>query len=546
MTTFFARKPNNQAPVLENDNLFTHDLVLRESLQRYGAAWAEDKAATFGARCGSTEVRTWGRLANEYSPKLVLHDRFGTRVDEVEFHPAWHSLMQLGVENGLHSMPWEDTRAGSHVARAALFFMLSQIEAGCGCPLSMSFAGVPALMSTPPVASEWLPLLTTRSYDFGVRPNSEKAGVLCGMAMTEKQGGSDVRANITEAKPLTEARSPGSPYELWGHKWFCSAPMNDIFLVLAQTTKGVSCFLLPRVRPDGSRNAMHLVRLKDKLGNRSNASSEVEFHGAYAQLLGEEGRGVQTIVEMVSHTRLDCVIGSAAVMRQALVQALHHARHRSAFGQALSLQPLMQNVLADLALESEAASLLMMWLAHKYDVARRDTSQRPLVRLVTAVSKYWVCKRAPQLVSEALECLGGNGYVEDSGMPRLFRESPLNSIWEGSGNVICLDVLRTLQKEPRSCDLFFALLSESRGRVALFDHYVDALQQTLRSVEEAGARRLVSAMALALQAALLLQHSPSEVAESFCRARLGPEAMHVFGTLSPQNVSLFLERALPL
>jgi putative acyl-CoA dehydrogenase len=476
---------------------------------------------------------------------LRTHDRYGRRIDEVEFHPAWHELMRLAVAHGLHALPWREPRPGAHVARAALFFVLSQVEAGHGCPISMTYSAVPALRVEPELAAEWEPRFTSTAYDPQLRPAPEKTGALCGMAMTEKQGGSDVRANTTRARRLGRP-GPAAEYELTGHKWFCSAPMCDAFLVLAQAERGLSCFLLPRFRPDGTRNAFHLQRLKDKLGNRSNASSEVELDGAWARLVGEEGRGVPTIIEMVNHTRLDCVIGAAATMRQAVAQATHHAAHRAAFGRRLLEQPLMQNVLADLAVESEAATLAMMRLARAYDAAAADEQEGRFRRLATAVVKYWVCKRTPVLVAEALECLGGNGYVEESGMPRLYREAPLNSIWEGSGNVICLDVLRAMAGGPEAAEAFFAEVGH--GDDPRLDAFVAELRAELgdpRALEER-ARRLVERLALALGAALLVRHGDPAVAEAFSASRLAGDHGLAFGTLPVgTDCRRIIERAQP-
>ena len=436
----------NQPPPLVDYNLFATDRVLREAVAREGAGWACAELEEYGRMAGSAEAIEWGVLANEYPPVLQTHDRYGQRRDEVEFHPAWHHLMRLAVEDGIHNAPWARPRPGAHVARAALAMLASENEAGHICPISMTYAAAPVLRQNDAIFDEWNPLICSTSYDPAFRPAPEKQGALIGMAMTEKQGGSDVRANVTRAEPAS-----GGEYVLNGHKWFCSAPMSDAFLVLAQAPRGLSCFLLPRWTPDGKRNAFHLQRLKPKLGNRSNASSEVEFHGAWARLIGEEGRGVATIMEMVHHTRLDCVIGSAALMRRAVVEAVHHARHRRAFGRALIRQPLMRNVLADLILESDAATMLAMRLARAF-----DEGDRAFARLAVAVGKFWVSKRTAPLVAEALECLGGNGFVEHSMMPRLYREAPLNSIWEGSGNVIALDVLRAIVKEPETLERVLA------------------------------------------------------------------------------------------
>ncbi len=524
----------NQVPPLANYNLFDCDPALSESLARDGAGWARTQLCEFGQRVGSEEAIRWGFEANENPPMLKTHDRLGNRRDEVEFHPSWHKLMALAVEFGIHSLPWEDPRPGAHVARDALMRLASENEAGHGCPISMTYSVVPALRKHPALAAAWEPLLKTRTHDPRFAPAASKTGALMGMGMTEKQGGSDVRANTTKAEPIGNGE-----YRITGHKWFCSAPMCDAFLILAHAPSGLSCFFLPRWTPDGDRNKFHIQRLKSKLGNRSNASSEVEFEGAWVMRIGEEGRGVPTILEMVTHTRLDCVIGAAAMMRQGLVQALHHARHRSAFGKTLIDQPLMERVLVDLALESEAASALMMRLARAF-----DQGEKAFARLATAVSKFWVCKRAPAFTAEALECLGGNGFVEESMMPRIYREAPLNSIWEGSGNVICLDVLRAMAKEPESVD---AVLTEIRGVDARVDKFVNAID--LRSAE-ADARRMTSQLAVALQASLLVRFAPPAVADAFCASRLGSESIPVFGASQPTHASAdapaILRRALAL
>src|SRR5262245_9343828 len=521
----------NQPPPLEGYDLFATDRVLGEALEREGAGWARERLQRLGATLGG-EPLSWGRLANTNPPILRTHDRFGHRIDEVEFHPAWHELLRLAVHHELHGLPWRAPRPGAHGARAALFFMQSQVEAGHGCPISMTYSAVPALRAQPELAAEWEPRIVSNRYDARVRPAVEKTGVLIGMAMTEKQGGSDVRANTTRARALGRG-GPGAEYEITGHKWFCSAPMCDAFLVLAQAERGLSCFLLPRWRPDGTRNAFRLQRLKDKLGNRSNASSEVEFEGAWARLVGEEGRGVPTIIEMVNHTRLDCVIGAAAMMRQAVAQATHHTAYRAAFGRRLVEQPLMQNVLADLCIESEAATAAMLRLARAYDAAEADEQEGHFRRLATAVVKYWVCKRTPPHVAEALECLGGNGYVEESGMPRLYREAPLNSIWEGSGNVICLDVLRAMGRSPASVEAFFAEIALADGAEPRLDRFVDQLRAALADFDaiETRARRVVEHMALALQASLMLRHGDPAVAHAFCASRLDGDRGLAFGTL---------------
>jgi putative acyl-CoA dehydrogenase len=536
----------NQAPPLEEYDLYAADTVLRQAVGRQGADWADDELHEVGRRAGSAECIAWGYAANRFPPELRAFDRYGERIDEVEFHPTWHQLLSFAVEHGMHGTPWALSRPGAHVARTAAFYLWSQVESGHGCPISMTYASVPTLRHQVELAATWEPLAESRRYDPGLRPVSDKAGVLLGMAMTERQGGSDVRANITTAVP-EEGAGPGA-YRLIGHKWFCSAPMCDAFLVLAQAPGGLSCFLMPRLLPDGSRNAMHLARLKDKLGNRSNASAEIELHGASAFLVGEEGRGVRTIVDMVNCTRLDCVTGSAALMRQALVQALHHARYRHAFGRRLVEQPLMANVLADLALEAEAATSLMVRLAGAADRADGDEYEERLRRIGTAVGKYWVCKRTPPMVGEALECLGGNGYVEESVMPRLLREAPLNSIWEGSGNVNALDVLRAASKEPSVVDALFSELVEAGGGDRRLDDHVAALRKELDDGTdlEYRARRLVEAMALALQGSLLVRFAPTAVADAFCASRLGGDGGHAFGTLPPAvDCDAVLDRAAP-
>jgi putative acyl-CoA dehydrogenase len=543
----------NQPPPLAGYNLYTGDRVLGEALRREGAGWAEDRLRAFGEIAGRPETLAQGPLANENRPVLRTHDRAGNRLDEVDFHPAWHALLGLGVEHGLHALPWREPGPGAHVARAALFMILAQVEAGVGCPLSMTYSALPTLRLAPALAAEWEPRLTSLAYDSRSGPVAGKTGALCGMAMTEKQGGSDVRANITAARPLGGGN--GDEYEITGHKWFCSAPQSDAFLVLAQAPGGLSCFLLPRFTPDGRRNRLHFQRLKDKLGNRSNASSEVEFDAAWARRVGEEGRGVATILEMVGHTRLDCGLGAAAGLRQGTVQALHHAAHRRAFGRRLIEQPLMRNVLADLALESEAATVAILRLARAYDEHAAGSAEAgAFKRLATAVLKYWLCKRAPVHAAEALECLGGNGYVEEWGMARLYREAPLNSIWEGSGNIQCLDVLRALTKTPEALDLFLAEVDAARGADARLDEAARALRDGLgraRTVNPAAlegqARRWVERLALALQAALLIRAgAPSAVIEGFCATRLGGEGGRAFGTL-PAGIDLeaILDRARP-
>jgi len=526
----------NQPPPLVDYNVYEADRPLVEAVRREGAEWAEQRIAAVGAYAGGGHAQTLGRLANENGPKLRTHDRYGHRVDEVEFHPAWHELLGKSVEYELHSSPWQDPRPGAHVARGAAFMCMSQAEAGIGCPISMTYSVIPALRTQPELAAEWEPRLLSSSYDSRNAPAPGKSGALAGMGMTEKQGGTDVRANTTVARPVNGG-GPGAEYELSGHKWFMSAPMCDAFLVLAQADGGISCFLFPRWTPDGERNRFRLQRLKDKLGNRSNASSEIEFDSASAWLVGEEGAGVRTIIEMVNHTRLDCVMGGATGMRAGVAQAIHHASHRSVFGRELSEQPLMQNVLADLAVESEAATISAMRLARAYDEAiAGDEGAVDLKRIANAVLKYWICKRAPMHAGESLECLGGNGYVEESGMPRLFRESPLNSIWEGSGNVQCLDVLRAMIKSPASLEAFFAEVGEGAVSEPRLAAYVTSLRDEIPgdvNTVETRARRIVERMALALQASLLVRYGDEAVADAFCASRLSGDWGQAFGTLPP-------------
>ncbi|MDB1089195.1 acyl-CoA dehydrogenase family protein [Streptomyces sp. ACA25] len=522
----------NQAPPLVQYNVFTTDAALTEGYALYEGPDPDDsifgELRELGRDAGSAEVREWGVRANEYPPVLRTHDRYGNRIDEVDFHPDWHRLLDRGVSAGLADA-W--SRPGGQLRRTAAFHIWTQAEAGHGCPLSMTHAAVPALRAEPELAALWEPLLTSGTYDPGLRPAAEKTGVLAGMGMTEKQGGSDVRTNTSRAEPTGES----GMYALTGHKWFCSAPMSDVFLVLAQAPGGLTCFLLPRVLPDGSRNSFRIQRLKDKLGNRSNASSEVEFDGTtLAWRVGEEGRGVRTIIEMVAATRLDCVTGSAAIMRQAVAQASHHAAHREAFGGPLVDKPLMRNVLADLAVESEAATALALRLAAAYDGASAGRAHdRYLLRLALPAAKYWVTKRCTPVTAEALECLGGNGYVEDSGMPRLLRESPLNSLWEGSGNVQALDALRALQREPQALNAFLTEVGAASGADHRLDAAIKDLLTELSDLDgiEGRARRVVERLALVLQGALLVQHAPAEVADAFCASRLGGDRGGAFGTL---------------
>ncbi|MGV9456655.1 acyl-CoA dehydrogenase family protein [Streptomyces sp. NPDC003635] len=532
---------NQPSPLAPYDA--SEDTALLEGLRREGAGWAEGDVRRLGRAAGGAEAQEWSERANRHEPELRTHDRYGHRVDEVEFHPSWHELMRVAVSEGLAAAPWADERQGAHVARSAAGLVWGHTDAGHGCPTSMTYAAVPALRAQPDLAKIYEPLLTSREYDPGLRVPTEKRGLLAGMGMTEKQGGSDVRTNTTAATPTAE---PGV-YTLRGHKWFTSAPMCDVFLVLAQAPGGLSCFLVPRVLPDGTRNTFRVQRLKEKLGNRSNASCEPEFDGTVAWLVGPEGRGVKTIIEMVNCTRLDCVMMSAALMRKTLVEAGHHTRHRSAFGARLLDQPLMRNVLADLALESEAATTLTLRLAGAADRAvRGDAGEAAFRRIATAVGKYWVTKRGPAFTAEALECLGGNGYVEESGMPRHYREAPLLSIWEGSGNVNALDVLRALGREPGVAQALFDELALAQGADARLDAAVTRLKNMLSEASQSGARRLVELMAMALQASLLVRHAPPAVADAFCASRLGGDWGHAFGTL-PDGVDVtgIVDRALP-
>ncbi|HYH52872.1 MAG TPA: acyl-CoA dehydrogenase family protein [Solirubrobacterales bacterium] len=533
-TTFGNHEVANQPPPLVDHNLYETDTALVEAVRREGAEWAEARISEVGAIAGSERVQALGAEANENPPKLRTHDRYGNRIDTVDFHPSWHELMGIAVAHELHSSPWEDPRPGAHVARGAAFMCMSQAEAGIGCPISMTYSVIPALRTQPELAAEWEPRFISSTYDPDNAPSEQKAGALAGMGMTEKQGGTDVRANTTVARPVNGG-GPGAEYELSGHKWFMSAPQCDAFLVLAQADGGISCFLFPRWTPDGARNRFRLQRLKDKLGNRSNASSEIEFDSASAWLVGEEGAGVRTIIEMVNHTRLDCVLGGTTGMRAGVAQAIHHASHRSVFGRELSEQPLMRNVLADLAVESEAATVSAMRLARAYDEAiGGDEQAQQLKRIANAVLKYWICKRAPMHAGEALECLGGNGYVEESGMPRLFRESPLNSIWEGSGNVQCLDVLRAVVKNPASVEAFANEIGEGAVLEPRLDAFASGLREELMGdpeTLEVRARRVVEKMALALQASLLVRYGDEAVADAFCASRLSGDWGQAFGTL---------------
>jgi putative acyl-CoA dehydrogenase len=531
----------NQVAPLENHNPATSP-VLIEALIREGGEWGLDEVVELGALGGSVQAQRWGELADRNVPILHTHDRYGHRVDEVEYDPAYHQLMTVAVGHGLHAAPWADERPGSHVVRAAKNSVWTP-EPGHLCPISMTYAVVPALRANPDLAAIYEPLLTSRTYDPELTVPSTKAGITAGMSMTEKQGGSDVRAGTTQATPNGD-----STYSLRGHKWFTSAPMSDVFLVLAQAPAGLSCFFLPRVLPDGTRNRMFLQRLKDKLGNHGNASSEVEYDGATAWLVGDEGRGVPTIIEMVNLTRLDCTLGSATSMRSGLTRAIHHAQHRKAFGEYLIDQPLMRNVLADMAVEAEAATIVAMRMAGATDKAvRGDHRQTMLRRIGLAASKYWVCKRATGHAAEAMECLGGNGYAEESGMPRLYREAPLMGIWEGSGNVSALDTLRAMATRPECIEVLFDELASTAGQDPRLDTHVQQLRPQLDdfSTIQYRARKIAEDICLALQGSLLLRHGHPAVAEAFLATRMDGQWGGAYGTL-PTGLDLapIIERAM--
>jgi len=529
----------NQVPDIAGHDTADHPAML-EGVAREGAEWVVDELHELGTLAGSAEVREWARRAERNSPRLLTHDRYGNHVDQVEYDPAYHQLMDVAVSHGLHGAPWADDRPGAHVARAAKFMTWSA-DAGHGCPISMTYAVVPALRANAELSAQFEPLLTNREYDPTFADPATKRGLIAGMSMTEKQGGSDVRANTTTATPQTDGT-----YRLVGHKWFTSAPMSDMFLTLAQAPGGLSCFLVPRVLPGGERNSLNLIRLKDKMGNKSNASSEIEYDDAVGWLVGDEGRGVRTIVEMVNMTRLDCVIGSATGMRSAIRLAAHHARHRQAFGASLIDQPAMRNVLADLQVESEAATTAMFRLAGANDRAiRGDEQEAALRRIALAVTKYHVCKRAPMVAGEALECLGGNGYIEDFDIARIYRELPLLSIWEGSGNVAALDALRAMSREPHTLEAFATEAEKATGADSRYDDAVTRLMKDLTSFDdiELRARRVVEQMALVFQGSQLIQHGPTAVADAFCASRLDRDWGDAFGTLPPGlDLAPILER----
>jgi len=537
----------NQPPPYEGCNLYASDVALGDAVGHHEAAWAAAQLAAWGATLGASQTWALADAANRNAPTLRSFDPGGERIDEVAFHPAWHDLMRLATASGEHCAPWRSPRSGAQVARAAMYYLHAQVENGTQCPLTMTYASIPVLArhagELPQVADLWLPRVMALDYDPRALPVDAKRSALIGMGMTERQGGSDVRANITHAAPDGDGA-----WRVSGHKWFFSAPQCDAHLVLAQTPAGLGCFLMPRVRPDGTRNAIRILRLKDKLGNRSNASSEVEFADALAWPIGAAGRGIATILEMVQYTRLDCVIGSAGIVRAAAARALHHARHRTTFGRRLVDHPLMAHVLADLALESEAALWLALGLAHACE-ADADAPTRAAARIVTPAAKYWVCKRAIAATAEAMEALGGNGYVEENPLPRFYREAPVNSIWEGSGNIVCLDVARATRKEPDAVDALLAALAQAGGANAAFDRHCAALEGALRCADDdpAANRRIAQAVALAVAAAALIRHAPDFVADAYCASRLASDgyAGAAFGTL-PSGVATrrILERAL--
>lgn len=540
----------NQPPPLENINLFDTDLPLLEAVRREGGAAHEERFRRLGETLGRDEWIRKGRLANDNPPVLHQFDRYGHRIDEVEFHPAYHELMALGIEAGVSALAWTGEGESGHLAHTAIMYLMTQVEPGVCCPFSMTYAAVPALRNQPEIAAEWEPRIVAGKYDPRMIPAVEKAGVTVGMAMTEKQGGSDVRANTTRAVALNGGGSGGA-YELTGHKWFCSAPMSDAFLTLAYTGAGagLSCFFVPRWTPDGERNPFFIQRLKDKLGNKANASSEIEYNGTHAWMVGEEGRGVATIIDMVHHTRLSTSMAPTALMRQALAQAAHHVRHRRAFQKTLIDQPAMKNVIADLALELEGAVALLFRMARAYDRSATEPAEAALARIGIAVAKYWLNKRAPQMIYECLECLGGAGFIEDGPIAWIYREAPLNSIWEGSGNVICLDVLRAIQRNPESIEAFIAEVESARGSDPRLDRHLDRLAGMLSAdtvADEAHARRLVETMALALQGGLVVRHAPNGVADAWCASRLDADWGHTYGTLpAGADMDAIIGRVLP-
>ena len=533
LDTLPTHRVTNMPPYLGDQDLWRGDPVLQTAIAREGAGWAQKTLAALGRKVGTSDMFEKADQANRYSPEIKAYDRYGMRINQVIYHPAYHDLMQLAIENQVASFAWNHAGVGAHVGHMALSYMFNQVEGGVMCPMAMTYSAIPALNTTPAIANEWIPRLLSRQYDARDIPVTEKAGATMGMFMTEKQGGSDVRSNSTKANPVAINTGTGAEYRLTGHKYFCSAPMSDAFLTLAYTELGLSCFLVPRWTSDGVRNNLYIQRIKDKLGNHSNASTEMELQDTWGIMVGEEGRGVRTIIDMVQGNRIYCCVGSAALMRQGLVQALHHTRHRSAFGKLLIEQPMMRNVLADLALESEAAMVLAMRIARAMDEAVHCAEAAALARVGTAIGKFWNCKRAPTHLFEAMECHGGPGYVEESILPRLYREAPVNSIWEGSGNVMCLDVLRAMQRNPNTVLALLGELELARGGHPNLDRTIDDLKASLADPNdlEYRARKLTEQIAMAWQGALLIQHAPTPIAEAFCSSRLGSNYSGVYGTL---------------
>ncbi|MGI9426505.1 MAG: acyl-CoA dehydrogenase family protein [Hyphomicrobiaceae bacterium] len=549
IATLSTHDVTNMPPHLGDQDLWASDMALRETVDREGADWALDRLARLGKRAGASETFDKADAANRNPPELKAFDRYGMRINQVAFHPAYHDLMELAISHEVPSFAWTHQRPGAQVAHMALTYMFSQVEGGVMCPMAMTYSVIPVLRTNPGAGDDWIPRLLSTSYDQRDIPIGEKSGATIGMFMTEKQGGSDVRTNTTQAIPLDAETGEGAAYLLTGHKFFCSAPMSDGFLTLAYTDAGLSCFLVPRWKPDGERNNLAIQRLKDKLGNRSNASSELEFEDTWAVMIGEEGRGIRIIIDMVQGNRLYCAVSSAGMMRQGVVQALHHTTHRSAFQKRLVQQPLMRNVLADLAIESEAAVSLVMRVARAYDGSGSSKTEAALARIGTTIAKYWVCKRAPDHLFEALECHGGPGYIEESIMPRLYREAPVNSIWEGSGNVMCLDVLRAMQREPESVPALIGELEMARGVYRALDAAIDELKNELTHFEdlETRARALTERLAVVWQAALLVRHAPDAIADAFCASRLGERWTGTYGVLaSGTDFDAIIARAMPV
>ncbi|MHB0776750.1 acyl-CoA dehydrogenase family protein [Halomonas sp. WWR20] len=547
-STLASHEVHNQPELPGDQDLLAQDTPLREALLREAPPWVLERLAPLGLATGSQHIQQLGELANRHPPVLKAFDRHGRRLDEVEYHPAYHELMHLAFDNGWHAVAWTEEGNGGHQAHIAALYLLTQAEPGVCCPFTMTHAAVPVLRQQPELFEEWGPRLLAEDYDGRALPPSQKPAVTFGMAMTEKQGGSDIRTNTSRALPVGNGGA-GGEYRLIGHKWFCSAPMSDAFLTLAQTDAGLSCFLVPRFTPQGERNAIEIQRLKDKCGNRANASAEIEYREAWARMVGEPGRGIATILGMVQQTRLDAASAPAGMMRQALVEAWRHVQSRQAFGRRLADQPLMRRVIADLALEVEASLALSMRAARAFDAAGHSEMDKALARIAPALAKFWHNKRSPGFMAEAMECLGGIGYVEETPLARLYREAPVNSIWEGSGNVICLDVLRVLSRHPESVDALHAELAAARGAHRDYDRAVDELERTLSeesSQLEAQGRWLAQRMAQCLQASLLLRHAPSEVGETFCRTRFGASASPVYGVLPPDTpLTAILARILP-